>query len=281
MSELGYYEKLETAYFASQADQRFGYYLYVPSHFTLETAADYALAVIIHGTGRTPQTYRTLFKDFAEAHDCVILAPLFPAGIIEPGELSNYKFIQFHDIRFDTLLLSMVGEVAQRYGIDGGRFLMHGFSGGGHFAHRFFYLHPERLLGVSIGAPGMVTLLDDSRDWHCGTRGMAELFDRPIDVDAMRGVAVQMVVGGEDTDTWEITIARESRHWMEGVNDAGRTRLDRLEALRDSFLKAGIPVRHDIVPGVGHKGYDLLGPVREFFAEQLQALRAGRVDKLR
>src|SRR5687768_818991 len=117
MSELGYYEKLETPYFASQADQRFGYYLYVPSRFRLESAADYALAVIIHGTGRTPQTYRTLFKDFAEAHDCVILAPLFPAGIIEPGELSNYKFIKFHDIRFDTLLLSMVDEVARRYRI--------------------------------------------------------------------------------------------------------------------------------------------------------------------
>lgn len=61
--------------------------------------------------------------------------------------------------QFDHVLLAMVDEIAP-LPLAAGRFLMHGFSGGGHFAHRFFSLHPRRLLGASIGAPGMVTLLD-------------------------------------------------------------------------------------------------------------------------
>lgn len=274
MHELGYYEKGETTYFACQADQRFGYCLYVPSHFSMATAARHALVVLVHGTARTPHTYRSLFREFAEANSCVVLAPLFPTGILEPRELNNYKFIKFHDIRYDRVLLSMVAEVAEHYRLDGERFLLHGFSGGGQFVHRFLYLHPRRLLGVSIGAPGMVTLLDPALEWHCGVRGFEREFGASIDFDALRDVPVQTVIGAEDTDTWEITISPESRLWMEGVNDAGRTRIERLDALRRSLERAGVRVRHDAVPGVGHKGYEILDPVKAFFADVLTQNRA-------
>ncbi|MEJ7757326.1 MAG: hypothetical protein WKF83_14410 [Nocardioidaceae bacterium] len=75
------------------------------------------------------------------------MAPLFPAGIIEPDDIDNYKWLEYHGIRFDKILLAMVDEVAQKYHLDARRFLLHGFSGGGHFAHRFFYLHATRLQG--------------------------------------------------------------------------------------------------------------------------------------
>lgn len=277
MTDLGYYEKGETTYFAAACDQRFGYCLYVPQHFSLENAATYPLTVIIHGSARTAQLYRSLFKDFAEQHQCVILAPLFPAGIIEKGELSNYKFIKFHEIRYDHLLLNIVTEVAERYRLDASCFLMHGFSGGGQFAHRFFYLHPERLLGISIGAPGMVTLLDDSLPWHCGTADIEAQFGSKIDMNALRQVPVQLIVGDEDTDTWEITIKPGNRFWMEGVNDAGRTRIDRLESLWRNYQEAGINVRFDTVSGIAHQGYEILEPVKAFFADVL-ARHAGNGD---
>jgi poly(3-hydroxybutyrate) depolymerase len=87
------------------------------------------------------------------------LAPLFPSGIIDPSDEDNYKFIKYHDIRFDHVLLAMIDEVAIKYRVNKDRFLLHGFSGGGQFVHRFFYLHPKRLMGVSIGAPGRITYL--------------------------------------------------------------------------------------------------------------------------
>lgn len=272
---IGYYERGASTYFAAQCDQRFGYYLYVPRNFDFSHAADYRLCVVIHGTGRTPSVYRDHFAEFAEANNVIVIAPLFPAGIIEPGELSNYKFIAFHDIRFDHVLLGIVDEVANRFHISERRFLLFGFSGGGHFTHRFAYLHPSALLGISVGAPGMITLINDKLPWWRGTADLAELFGIALDLDELRRIPVQLVVGAEDTETWEITIQPGTRHWMDGANDAGRTRIDRIHTLRDNFVACGIAARLDFVPGIAHSGYEIIDPVRAFFAEVLRLHRAG------
>lgn len=272
--KLGYYDIGATPFFALQADQRVSYCLHVPRGIETEDPARYRLVVTMHGTGRTATAYRDAFADFAEAHRCVILAPLFPVGLIEPGELSNYKRIKFHDMRFDRLLLAMVDEVTAKYGIDARRFLLFGFSGGGHFTHRFLYLHPNRLAGASIGAPGGVTLLDDTRDWWVGTRNFAAEFGQPLDYGAMRRVQVQMVIGAEDKETWEITLKPGDRGWMPDANIAGVTRLDRMQSLKASFERHGIAVRHDVVPGVAHQGTAVLAPVKAFFADVLKAARA-------
>ncbi len=67
----------------------------------------------------------------------------------------------------------------------------------------------------------------------------------------MRRVRVQMLVGAEDTETWEITIKPGDAAWMEGANDAGRTRIDRLATLKANYEKHGIAVCHDLLPGLG------------------------------
>lgn len=266
---LGHYERGSSTYFAARCDQRFGFYLYVPQRFDFGAAGDYRLCVLIHGTGRTPGVYRDLFAEFAEANQAIVVAPLFPAGIIEPGELANYKFIAFHDIRYDHVLNGIVDEVATRFRLGERRFLLFGYSGGGHFAHRFAYLHPDRLLGVSIGAPGMVTLIDDHLPWWRGTADLEQRFGIRMDLEALRRLPIQMVIGDEDTETWEITLSPGSRFWMDGANDAGRTRIDRLNSLRDNFTAHGIAVRFDRVPGVGHNGYAVLGAVHDFFSDVL------------
>lgn len=275
-----YYEYGATTLFACQHDQRFSYCLYVPSGYERESDKTYPLAVVVHGTDRPAQKYRDSFADFAEENDCVILAPLFPAGIIEPRELANYKFIKFHDIRFDHILLSMIDEISERYRIAKERFLLFGFSGGGHFAHRFFYLHPHRLMGVSIGAPGLVTFLDPSRDWWVGVRDFEKHFGTPLRPERLREVPVHMVVGGEDTETWEIN-NKDSPHWIEGADAAGKTRLERLNALRDNYESFGISVRYDVVPEIAHEDFSVLAPVMEFFSEVLghrRTLRRARGD---
>ncbi len=269
LASTEYYEYGATTLFACQHDQRFSYYLYVPSGYEEEADKAHPLAVVVHGTDRPAQQYRDSFADLAEENGCVILAPLFPAGIIEPRELDNYKFIKFHDIRFDHILLSMVDEISQRYRIAKERFLLFGFSGGGHFAHRFFYLHSHRLMGVSIGAPGQVTFLDPSRDWWVGIRDFEKHFGLPLRPERLREVPVQMVIGGEDTETWEIN-DKDSPNWMEGADAAGKTRLERLSALRDNYERLGMSVRYDVVPGVAHEDFKVLGPVKDFFSEVLR-----------
>lgn len=56
------------------------------------------LLVLIHGTERGHARYRDAFAEFAEEHHCLVLAPLFPGGIIARGDLHNYKFIDYHGV---------------------------------------------------------------------------------------------------------------------------------------------------------------------------------------
>lgn len=226
------YETGRTTAFAAACDQRFSYCMYLPRR--RPEGRRPRLVVLMHGTERGNAHYRDEFADFGEEHGCAVLAPLFPAGIEEPGELHNYKFIEYHGIRYDQVLLDIVAEVAARYDIDAERFLLHGFSGGGQFTHRFLYLHPDRLAGASIGAPGRITQLDDGLPWWLGTDGFEERFGNPVDIEAMRQVAVQMVVGEQDVETWEINNPGHS-NWMDGVQDTGDTRVERLRTLRQNY----------------------------------------------
>ncbi|MGH3358919.1 MAG: alpha/beta hydrolase [Nocardioidaceae bacterium] len=263
---LGYYDVGATPFYACAADQRFSYCLFVPEDYDERATDRYRLVVAVHGTNRPASEYRHQFAQFARDHHAIVLAPLFPVGIGRRGELHDYKFIESDGVRFDLVLLSMVDEVSEKYRIDADGLLLHGFSGGAHFAHRFYYLHPDRLAAVSIGAPGMVTLLDDSHPWWVGVRDLNERFGTPVALDALRDVAVQVVIGSEDTDTWEITLSAGDHRWMPGANDAGVNRLERITSLRNSLQHAGISVRHDVVKGVAHEGFALLPAVCEFFA---------------
>ncbi|MEX4006551.1 alpha/beta hydrolase [Neoaquamicrobium sediminum] len=270
---LSFYDFGPTPFFASQYDQRFSYCLYVPQDYSETNGKQYDLAVIVHGTGRTAAQYRDRFADFAEKHGCIILAPLFPVGIVEPGELANYKRIEFHGIRYDLVLLSMVDEVCAKYRIRDGGFMMYGYSGGGQFCQRFFMLHPQRLRAVAIGAPGVVTLLNQDYDWWVGVRDLKARFGIEIDLEAMRRVKVQTLIGGADDATWEITIPRESKLWMDGADLQGANRLERIAALADSFEAHGIAVRRDIVPGVAHSPFEMVDPAEDFFTSIVTAAR--------
>lgn len=266
------YELGPTAIFASRSDPRFQYCLYVPP--SVGTGAKVDLIVAVHGTARTSfLDFRDGFAEFGRWNNCVILCPLFPIGVCGDGARSGYKYMIEGDIRYDLVLLDMIEEVAEKYAQDWHKFALFGFSGGGHFTHRFSILHPQRLWAASIGAPGSVTLLDPERDWWVGIRNLPELFGKPFDGDALARVPVQMIVGGADLETWEITHKEGSRHYMPGANDAGETRPDRLRALKASFERAGVNVRLDIVPGVSHDRMKVLPRVKDFIFDALTAHR--------
>jgi poly(3-hydroxybutyrate) depolymerase len=232
--------------------------MYVPAEYS-------RLVVVVHGTERDAQGYRDAFSSFADDNDCIVLAPLFPVGI---PDLDGYKYLRHGELRYDDILLAMVDEVAARYHVDAARFLLFGFSGGGHFAHRFLYLHPERLLAASIGAPGAVTLLDTGRAWPAGIADTEECLGCTVDLAAVAATPVQLVVGAEDVSTDGIAAAGHPA-WIAGVNDAGVPRTARLRALRDSLEEHGVRVRHDVIPGAGHDARAIFGVVREFFTSDL------------
>jgi hypothetical protein len=262
MLPLSRYELGRTALVASQMDQRFCYALYVPKSYNSGASAGkrYDLIIAMHGSARLVLPYRDGFAALAEEMGCFVLAPLFPIGTIEQGDADNYKYIAYRGLRYDLILLGMIAEVEARYDVRFARRAIHGFSGGGQFVHRFAYLHAETLVAASIGAPGKVTLLDDSRDWWMGTRDVPRRFGRAIDLAALRKLRLHLIVGGADVDETEIFIPEASPLWMPGANDAGRNRIERLKTLHDNLQAQGMSVEMEVVPGIAHEG---LGRVLE------------------
>lgn len=266
------YDYGPTAIFASAADPRLHMVLYVPP-----TAADgrkLDLLVAVHGTGRTSAIeFRDGFAEFGLYNDCAVLCPIFPVGVMGDGARSGYKYFEEGDIRYDLALIAMVDEMAAKYDQDWSRFAMFGFSGGGHFSHRFAILHPEKLWAVSVGAPGSVTLLDPARKWWVGIADIEQRFGKPFDAAALARVPVHMIVGEADLETWEITHKPGGRYYMDGANDAGPTRPERLESLAASFREAGVDVTVDKLPGVSHSRLSTLGHVKKFLLSVLKERR--------
>ena len=268
------YDLGSTTVYASRHDSRFPYVLYVPPE-VLTPGNDVELVVVMHGTGRQFTQYRDAFAPFGRWNRCIVLCPLFPVGVRGDDERSGFKRLIEGDIRYDKVLLDMVNEVGERYGKRFDKFALFGYSGGGQYVNRFAYAHPERLWAASIGAPGNVTVLDDTKDWWLGTGGFERHFGKPFDLATLQRVPVQMVVGRADLETWEITVSEDSPMYMPGINDAGATRPERLRTLKASFEAAGIRVRFDEMANIAHNGMQVVEVVQEFFAQTLRALRAG------
>jgi pimeloyl-ACP methyl ester carboxylesterase len=260
------YDTSFTVHEACLADPRFSYSLYVPPS-ALKAGSKTKLIVSIHGTGRQFENTLSSLAEFARWHDCIVLCPLFPAGVLGDRNINGYKYIVENDIRYDLVLIAMVEEIARRYGKDFSKFMLCGFSGGGHFVHRFLLLHPERLSACSIGAPGSVTLIDPARPWWVGTADIPDLFGLSLDIEALQRVPVHMAVGSVDLETWEIVHRPQSRYFMEGANDAGRTRPERLAALKTSFEAVGIACTMELMRGVSHDERHYIQHVQGFFAQ--------------
>ncbi len=258
---------------AAAADRRFSWSIHIPESASSVDGRGrpraLPLVVAVHGSGRGAASLRDRLAPFASARGCAVLVPLFPVGAVrsDDSDADDYKFIEGSGVRYDELLLSMIDEAAGAYPISTDRFFLHGFSGGGQFAHRFFYLHPDRLAALSVGAPGRATMLDDSRLWWTGTGGFEERFGSPIDMEALCAVPVQLVAGARDTEPllWPELLAARAVD-----DDAPPTRLSQLQTMQENFAAHGLSVRTDIVPGIGHDGEAVLGAVAGFFADFIE-----------
>lgn len=254
---------------ACSLDARFSASVLMPS--PVKRPGPVPATVVVHGSLRTPEHFRDAFADYADATGSAIIAPLFPCGIPAPGDTESYKFAVNGGIRYDAILSQLVVDAAARHPgrLTVERFCLFGFSGGGQFVHRFAYLHPRKLVALSIGAPGKVTLLDDSLPWWRGTDGLPCADARGVDLDALRRVPLQYVIGADDDGASGVRTDRDSPHWMPGINDAGSDRMSLLRSFETSAREHGLPLRVDIVPDVAHDGFRLLEPVKHFFAEVL------------
>lgn len=245
-----------TSFIAYGADPRFSFCLFVPAEIR-------RICVYVHGTYRDAAFYRDQLTDFASRNQVLLVCPLFPAGLMDPWDVENYKLLRFCEIRYDLVLLGMLEQICQRYAVSADRFMLGGFSGGAQFAHRFAYFHAERLSALSLAAPGRVTLLDDTLDWWSGLRDAERLFDRAIDIPALRALPIQLLVGANDDD--DITIAEDDPGWTPGANVAGATRRERLDSLYRQYQRIGCEAKMEVIANCGHEWTPLREATVRFF----------------
>jgi poly(3-hydroxybutyrate) depolymerase len=212
------------------------YYLYVPPSYDGSVA--YRLLVTVHGRSRGAERYAQQFMPFADRHRYVVVAPLFPEAV-------RYQELGLGGERADLRLMDLIDEVAGDLSLQTDLFDLFGYSGGGQFAHRFLYVHPDRLRSVVIGAPGTVTLPTMQQRWPSGVRGLDVLAGVQVSLEAIRRPRVLLVVGDADVTLDDLN----QNPW---AMQAGSTRLGRARSLHASWLVAGI--EHDFVevPGAGH-----------------------------
>jgi hypothetical protein len=250
-----------TSIYASKSDPRFSWCMYAPPSFAKDPKA-HTLAVLVHGSGRNQWEYRAAFQDFARFNKYVLLAPLFPANVLGDGYADGYKYMREGDIRYDHVLLNMVTEVSAALSHDFGKFALFGFSGGGHFAHRFLYLQPDKLRAVSIGAPGGITLIDSTTDYWAGTRNFNDIFGQSIDAAAIRRVPIQIVVGANDIEEFTYpggSVTREIHARL------GKNRFERSMTLLKNYQSLGFEVRREVVPNCAHDGLKVMPAAQDFF----------------
>mgnify|MGYP003260057836 FL=1 len=223
------------------SDPRFPYWVHLPDEYYEEEHPQYELMVIVHGTGCAVETYIKEGKELADRHHLAILAPLFPGGLLERDDFNSYKMLSCDGVRYDQILLSMIGDMEKRYpGVRTDKFYMFGHSGGGQFANRFLFVHPERLKAVSIGAPGRPTFLNPQEDYFWGVRDFKNYFDKDMDLEMIRRVPVQITVGEFDTK-------------YIGDSPYGDNRVARMRSLKKNLEEAGLRVSLEILPGLAHE----------------------------
>lgn len=233
------------------------YVQYIPRSY--DGSTQYRLLVVIHGDGRHAEEYAEQFTRFADEHRYIILAPYFPDDVRfqQLGIGEDEKVI-----RSDERVLGLVDEISGRLNVERDRFDLFGFSAGGQFAHRFLYLHPERLRSVVVASPGTITVPQDRYDWPHGFGDLDTLANARVDLDRVRQVRVLLTVGTDDVDDDNL---RES----DATNRFGKTRLARARTLHAAWDAAKIGHQYLEVKGLDHELDErIVKPATQFLAQR-------------
>lgn len=240
-------------------DARFSFALARPD----DTASPLRGFVVgVHDSERQWECFLEGFGRFAIEHHFAVVVPIFTEGPLGDGNPDGYKLLIEQELRYDRILNGMLDQAAMHTSCREPVVMMHGYSGGAQFVHRYLLLHPERLAGVSIAAPGEVTLPDDSLVWWAGVGDAQSLFERPVDWGAVSQVPIHLAVGERDESTEQLSVQPPSRFWKDELERLNSNRKDRLNTLHRALSEVGAMSQLEILPGVGHSDGQQLAMAR-------------------
>ena len=202
----------------------------------------------VHGISRNAREQALLFAGWAERHGFAVVAPLFARdGYRDYQRLG----IEARGQRADQFFIRILDAFAEWAGGTLGKVCLFGYSGGGQFAHRFALLHPERVAGLALGAPGWYTLPDERRAFPLGIADFPD--EREPDLGAWLTLPMIVLVGSEDNQRDPALRQSPRLDRLQGL-----TRIERgqrfVAATAAAARKRGLVSRLEftLLPGVGH-----------------------------
>ena len=174
---------------AHNRDQQ--YFVYRPTRLQ----SDSRVLVSVHGISRNAWAHATYLAHQAEAHNVLVIAPLFTAtrcagyqriGRPKKGERADYAFNEILD------------DAGRRTGTDTSRVYLFGYSGGAQFSHRYAMAYPEKVAALSVASAGWYTFPDVTQRYPFGMKRSKSLPDLRFDLDRFLGLPINVFVGQLD-----------------------------------------------------------------------------------
>ncbi len=209
--------------------------------------------VSVHGLSRQSTLQFESMLTLAEALNVTLIAPHFG-----DTEFSDYQRLgrRGRGPRSDLALLQLLEHL--HIGAEA-PLLLHGFSGGAQFVHRFVFAHPQRVTRAVLMSAGFYTMLDACTAYPYGLRIGRSLPGVRMQPEAFLRVPTLTIVGAQDT-------ARDaSLRTTHGVDARqGCTRVHRAQTwhreLAGMTAALGYPPAHELVEvaGIRHDAPQLI-----------------------
>jgi hypothetical protein len=114
--------------------------------------------------GAHVQAYAERWRAFADAHHLILLVPAFGSG-----DFLGYRALVGTRIAADVFVNTLVDTYGRKLiNAFDGKCYLYGHSAGGQFANRYSVVHPHRLKGVVLSAPGRYAYPDPAIPWPYG-----------------------------------------------------------------------------------------------------------------
>lgn len=216
------------------------------------------LVIAMHGLTRNARATRDNWRDHAEAHDLIVVAPHFDrerfptrlyqhGGLVGEPDRSRWIYPMIERL-YDHLL-------AQKRAAAGG-YILFGHSAGAQFAHRMALFMPEaRMREVIVANAGFYTL-PTGREEAGGHPYPYSLDETPAtlaDRRAVFGRKLHLMLGDQDNDPEHHQLNNSKGAKVQGPHRLARGRFFFAAAKREA-VRLGTPFNwtETVVPGIDH-----------------------------
>ncbi len=214
----------------------------------------YWLVIGVHGVGGEGQGAGGAAKLASQFDDVIVLGPTFiDAGVVarkaqRPTEIQDYYQVAgpAHTAKLDALI-EQVGKV---WPIQS-RVILHGFSGGAQFVHRYAMAHPDKVAGVAAHSGGTWSTLD-GEEKKIGDFTLSDKIN-----PAAKGIPF-VVSCGEADQEFSSKGAKLNR-----INGAKKFAADLKSLEFDVELKTWPRIGHQYTPGAYEQTRALVAKIRD------------------